>query len=67
MTRNRNGDGTMTPKKLVVALALLLSAIVPTLALNYHRPGPFFGNDYGPDKAAVVPSLNGLTDLNRRT
>jgi hypothetical protein len=49
----------MTVQKLIVGLALLLSAISavqaqasspPSQSQNttYHRPGRYFGNDYGP-------------------
>jgi hypothetical protein len=45
----------MIAKKLVVALALLLCATSASLAQGerYHRPGPYFGNDYGPDNSAT--------------
>jgi hypothetical protein len=40
--------------KLAVALALLLSATSVSLAQSAQqsRPGPYFGNDYGPNGIA---------------
>jgi hypothetical protein len=49
----------MTPKKIIVALALLLTATSLTLAQNYHRPGPYFGNDYGPDSTVAQATQDG--------
>jgi hypothetical protein len=53
----------MTAKKVLVALALLLSASSAALAQGhrYHRPGPYFGNDYGPGFHTVQSNERGST------
>jgi hypothetical protein len=53
----------MTSKKLVVAFALLLSATSIVMAQDnrYHRPGPYFGNDYGPDNASAANAGGSVT------
>jgi hypothetical protein len=58
----------MTPKKLVVALTLLLSATSITLAQDSHEqhPGPYYGNDYGPDNGGAQTQAGGGTDSQQR-
>jgi hypothetical protein len=61
----------MTKQKLVVALALLLGAATAVSAQSapplvqdngYSRPGPYFGNDYGPDYDAAQPPADRGTE-----
>jgi hypothetical protein len=49
----------MSVNRIVVALALLLSATSVTLAQQgqYQRPGPYYGNDYGPDNAQAQQDI----------
>jgi hypothetical protein len=46
----------MTPKKLLVAFVLFLSATSAVMAQDgrYHRPGANFGNDYGSANASAA-------------
>jgi hypothetical protein len=51
-----------------VALTLLLSATSITLAQDSHqqRPGPYYGNDYGPDNGGAQTQAGGGSDIQQR-
>jgi hypothetical protein len=57
----------MSGRKLIVAFALILGATSATLAQGsgYDRPGPYFGNDYGPDNSVAQANPGGGADTQR--